>query len=88
MVVLIETAWNGSPVSKHIEPPPVLLINNSLLVIGFDEMTPQNMKILMMTRGQKRNHHQQKKLCKPFVPIVPSNTLMNLVMNIYERVIQ
>ncbi|GBM83759.1 hypothetical protein AVEN_189719-1 [Araneus ventricosus] len=32
-VVLIETAWNGFPVSKHIETPPVPTINNSLLVI-------------------------------------------------------
>ncbi|GBN20236.1 hypothetical protein AVEN_220580-1 [Araneus ventricosus] len=27
---------NGSPVSNHIEIPPVLVINNSLVMIGFD----------------------------------------------------
>ncbi|GBN33326.1 hypothetical protein AVEN_79969-1, partial [Araneus ventricosus] len=43
-VILIKIAWNGSPVSKYIENPPVLVINISLVVIGFDEMTPQNMR--------------------------------------------
>ncbi|GBM85961.1 hypothetical protein AVEN_36446-1 [Araneus ventricosus] len=27
---------NGSPISKHTENPPFLVINNSLVVIGFD----------------------------------------------------
>ncbi|GBL91417.1 hypothetical protein AVEN_136920-1 [Araneus ventricosus] len=66
-VVLIKIAWNRSPVSKYLEKPPVLVINNSLVVIGFDEMTPQNMRAMTMKTGQNRNQHQHKKLFKSFV---------------------
>ncbi|GBO00313.1 hypothetical protein AVEN_35989-1 [Araneus ventricosus] len=62
---LIEIAWKGSPVSKHIKNPRVLEINNSLFVIGFDETSLQNMAT--MIRGKKRNHHQPKRLCRPSV---------------------
>ncbi|GBM38224.1 hypothetical protein AVEN_8285-1 [Araneus ventricosus] len=43
-------AWNESSVSKHIENPPVLVINNSLIGIGFDEKKPQNMKTVTMKK--------------------------------------
>ncbi|GBO14017.1 hypothetical protein AVEN_263794-1 [Araneus ventricosus] len=52
----VTIAWNVSPVSKHIKIPPVLVIDNSLIMIDFDEMTPQCMRIMTMKRGQKRYH--------------------------------
>ncbi|GBL75203.1 hypothetical protein AVEN_72629-1 [Araneus ventricosus] len=57
--------WNGSAVSKHTENMLVLVISNSLVMIGFDEMAPQNMKNMTMKKDQKKNHHVPKKLCKP-----------------------
>ncbi|GBL89246.1 hypothetical protein AVEN_225792-1 [Araneus ventricosus] len=45
-------------VSKHIEHPPFLVINNLLLVISFNERIPENMRTMAMKRGQKRYHHQ------------------------------
>ncbi|GBM98715.1 hypothetical protein AVEN_117121-1 [Araneus ventricosus] len=51
-VVLIKIEWNGPPVSKRIENPPVVAINNSLAVIGFNEMTQQNMGTMMIKRAQ------------------------------------
>ncbi|GBL84354.1 hypothetical protein AVEN_117138-1 [Araneus ventricosus] len=36
MVVLVKTAWNGSPISQLIANPSVLEISNSHVVIGFD----------------------------------------------------
>ncbi|GBL94318.1 hypothetical protein AVEN_16832-1 [Araneus ventricosus] len=81
-VVLIKTAQNRS-VPKRIENPPILVINNLLVVISFDEIMPQNMR--MMTRGQKRNHHQPKKFCKPHLPIVQSNTVLNLLMELSHK---
>ncbi|GBL81010.1 hypothetical protein AVEN_83097-1 [Araneus ventricosus] len=65
-VVLIKIAWNGSPVSKDIENPTVLVINSSLVVIGLEEMTPQNTRTMAMKKGLKRNHYHPKKLFKPF----------------------
>ncbi|GBM39302.1 hypothetical protein AVEN_171381-1 [Araneus ventricosus] len=47
-----------------IEYPPVTGINNSFEVIGFDEMTSQKMSTMTMKSGQKRIHHEPKKLCK------------------------
>ncbi|GBN12700.1 hypothetical protein AVEN_38599-1 [Araneus ventricosus] len=76
--------WNGSPISKHTENPLVLVINNSLVVIGFDEMTPQNKMTMTEKRGQKRNHHQLKKLCKPLEEN-QSNTMLNLSTSIMHK---
>ncbi|GBM15149.1 hypothetical protein AVEN_242187-1 [Araneus ventricosus] len=59
-VTLIKISWNGSPASKRSENPLVLVINNSLVVIGFDEMTPQNNRTMTMKRSLMSNHHQPK----------------------------
>ncbi|GBM59466.1 hypothetical protein AVEN_183211-1 [Araneus ventricosus] len=59
---------------------PVIVINNSLVVIGFDEMSPQNKKAMTMKRCPKRNLHQPRKLCKPFILYDDqSNTVLNPV---------
>ncbi|GBM12076.1 hypothetical protein AVEN_245476-1 [Araneus ventricosus] len=50
-VAAIKITWNRSPVSKHIENPPVIVINISLVENGFDEMTPQ----ITRTKTMKRN---------------------------------
>ncbi|GBN69070.1 hypothetical protein AVEN_70798-1 [Araneus ventricosus] len=39
----------------------VLVINNTLLVIGFDKMTLKNMRTVTIKRGRTRKHHQPKK---------------------------
>ncbi|GBL91959.1 hypothetical protein AVEN_102535-1 [Araneus ventricosus] len=36
-VSLVKISWSGSPVTEHIENPPVLVINDSLVVISFDD---------------------------------------------------
>ncbi|GBN46335.1 hypothetical protein AVEN_117290-1, partial [Araneus ventricosus] len=77
--VLIDIEWNVFIVSRHIENPPFLVINNSLVLISFDEMTPQNMRAMTV----KRYHHQPMKLCKPFVLSEDqSNITLNLLMSI------
>ncbi|GBL81004.1 hypothetical protein AVEN_83093-1 [Araneus ventricosus] len=64
-VAMIKIAWDGSPISKQIENPSVLELNSSLVVIGFDEMTPQNTRTMTVKKDLKRNHHQPKKVSSP-----------------------
>ncbi|GBM99769.1 hypothetical protein AVEN_268035-1 [Araneus ventricosus] len=45
-------------------------------------MAPESIRTITLKRGQKRNHHQPKKLCKPLVLEDQPNTVRNLLMRI------
>ncbi|GBM28077.1 hypothetical protein AVEN_66563-1 [Araneus ventricosus] len=87
-VAVIKIARNVSPVSKHIENPPVLVINNSPVVIGFDGRVGKS------EAGRRVNHedNEDKEGPEEKLPsaqetlqalrILKSNTGLNLWMNI------